>query len=570
MYFRKLTAPALQRQTLDVFPGFDRRPRAGAGTFAAAQNLSLEQYPAVTVRRGRGTVTQLAQSGGMTAKEALIWVDGTTLYVGGLATQPVLRRGKKQFVSMGAYLVIWPDKVWINLRDLSQFGHLDNTVTAQGEVTFSLCRGDGSPWGAYTVSREAPLQSGEGTLWLDLSGAAPVLRRYSGELWEEAADVCVRLQGSGIGAGFRAGDGVSVSGCEEASLNGLHVLRAVTDDTLIFSGTVAGDGVQNGGVTVSRSVPEMDFVTECGNRLWGCKYGVVNGRAVNEIYASKLGDFCNWNCYAGLSTDSYAVSRGSDGPFTAAASYLGSVLFFKENCIERLYPNASGAHSVVTLECPGVGRGSHKSVAAVDGTLYYLSRSGVCAFDGSLPRPVSAALEGMELHDGVAGAWQGSYYLSAGGADGQHLLVYDARRGLWQRQDELQVQDFACWEGELYALTADGAVLALSGQDGEAEGAVSWMAETGELHLTAAEQRYPVRLTLRLQLPRGSEVQAALSHDGGRMWKKQGTIRGGGDGAVTFHLRPRRSASLRLRLTGCGPCTLYALSTVYGKGSDET
>ena len=570
MYFHKLTVPALHRETVDVFPGFDRRPRAGAGVFAAAENLSLEQYPAMTVRPRRGQVTTLAQGGGMSAKEALIWVDGTTLYVGGLATEVMLRPGEKQFVSMGAYLVIWPDKVWINLRDLSSFGRLDNTVTAQGEVSFSLCRGDGSPWGEYTASTQAPLQSGDGALWLDLSGARPVLRRYSGELWEEAADVCVKVRGSGIGAGFREGDGVNVSGCEEAAGNGLHVLRAVTPDMLIFSGTVAGDSVQSGGVTVSRAVPDMDFVAECGNRLWGCKYGVVNGRAVNEIYASKLGDFCNWNCYAGLSTDSYAVSRGSDGPFTAAAAYLGSVLFFKENCIERLYPSASGAHSVVTLECPGVGRGSHKSVAAVDGTLYYLSPGGVCAFDGSLPRPVSAALEGMALHSGVAGAWQGSYYLSAEGEDGGHLLVYDARRGLWQRQDDLNVQDFACWEGELYALTEDGTVLALSGRDGEKEDKVCWLAETGEMHLAAAEHRYPVRLTLRLQLPRGSEVQAALSHDGGKTWHPQGSLRGGGDGAVTFHLRPRRSASLRLRLTGCGPCTLYALSAVYGKGSDET
>ena len=66
---------------------------------------------------------------------------------------------------------------------------------------------------------------------------------------------------------------------------------------------------------------------ECGNRLWGCKYGLVDGETVNEIYASKLGDFKNWNCFAGLSTDSYAAARGSDGPFTGAADYLGQPRF---------------------------------------------------------------------------------------------------------------------------------------------------------------------------------------------------------------------------------------------------
>ena len=56
---------------------------------------------------------------------------------------------------------------------------------------------------------------------------------------------------------------------------------------------------------------------------------MTDGKAVNEIYASKLGDFKNWNCYAGRSTDSYVATRGSDGPFTGAADYLGSPLFFR-------------------------------------------------------------------------------------------------------------------------------------------------------------------------------------------------------------------------------------------------
>lgn len=30
-------------------------------------------------------------------------------------------------------------------------------------------------------------------------------------------------------------------------------------------------------LTVSRSVPEMDYVIECGNRLWGCKYACGRG-----------------------------------------------------------------------------------------------------------------------------------------------------------------------------------------------------------------------------------------------------------------------------------------------------
>lgn len=47
-------------------------------------------------------------------------------------------------------------------------------------------------------------------------------------------------------------------------------------------------------IELERKAPEMDFVIECGNRLWGCRYEVTDqSRLYNEIYASKLGDFKN-------------------------------------------------------------------------------------------------------------------------------------------------------------------------------------------------------------------------------------------------------------------------------------
>ena len=37
-------------------------------------------------------------------------------------------------------------------------------------------------------------------------------------------------------------------------------------------------------------MPNMDFVIESENRLWGCRYGIANnGEVVNEIFA-KMGD----------------------------------------------------------------------------------------------------------------------------------------------------------------------------------------------------------------------------------------------------------------------------------------
>ena len=54
------------------------------------------------------------------------------------------------------------------------------------------------------------------------------------------------------------------------------------------------------------------------------------------IYACKLGDPTNWFSYRGIAADSYAVTVGSDGAFTGAATCMGYALFFKENTLHKL------------------------------------------------------------------------------------------------------------------------------------------------------------------------------------------------------------------------------------------
>ena len=104
------------------------------------------------------------------------------------------------------------------------------------------------------------------------------------------------------------------------------------DDYIVVIGILDTTQTISNSITIERRMPSMDFVTESENRLWGCRYGTANnGEVVNEIYSSKLGDFKNWNCFMGLSTDSYVASCGTDGQFTGAITHLGYPLFFKEN-----------------------------------------------------------------------------------------------------------------------------------------------------------------------------------------------------------------------------------------------
>lgn len=103
-------------------------------------------------------------------------------------------------------------------------------------------------------------------------------------------------------------------------------------------------------VRMERRVPDLDYVTECDNRVWGCS------SKENVIYACRLGDPTNWFSYRGIAADSYAVTVGSDGAFTGAATCMGYALFFKENTLHKLYGSKPSDFQLTSLRCRGVAK----------------------------------------------------------------------------------------------------------------------------------------------------------------------------------------------------------------------
>lgn len=120
-------------------------------------------------------------------------------------------------------------------------------------------------------------------------------------------------------------------------------------------------------ITARRRVPRLEYVTENANRVWGCN------SEENVIYSCKLGDPTNWYSYRGIASDSYAVNVGSDGPFTGAATCMGYVLFFKENCLHKLYGSRPADYQLVSVQCRGVAKQASKSMCVLAEVLYYLS-----------------------------------------------------------------------------------------------------------------------------------------------------------------------------------------------------
>lgn len=578
--FPYLSPTEQTRLTVQSFAGYDHRPACQEGAFYDAQNLSTRLYPLLSTRPERGVVKRLDSPGGMIGKDALAVVDGGTLYYNGAPT-PVtgLAPGEKQLVGMVAYILIFPDKIYFNTEDHTDHGSMEADYFYEGSVKYSLCTADGEYIGEPERSDTEPREPENGALWLDGDGVS--LRRYSSALgvWAEVEGVYTRAEFSTEGqipALFSALDGVEVSGCCFDCLNGEKIIYALGGaegerDYIVLAGLIDASRIDEGAaMRIRRRLPEMDYVCQCQNRLWGCRYGRQGDKTVNELYCSALGDFKNFHQYLGLSTDSWTASIGSDGQFTGAVSYLGSPCFFKEDRIHRVTVSPIGAHRVDETVCRGVQKGSSKSLCVVGESLYYKSRNDICVWQGGFPQSVSAALGNVRYHDARAGAAGGKYYISMRGDDGGwRLFAYDTALGIWQREDALHAMCFADCGGELYCVDEDsGELIALCGTVGEPEGNFDWYAESGILRYFTPERQYISRLSLTMGMEADGEAAVYLRYDGRGEWEKAGEISLSGPATVTLPVRPRRCGYLQLRIAGRGQMTLYAISRILEKGSD--
>lgn len=582
MFFPKLKPLRSRRVTTDRFRGYEHRLHIPDGAFFETRNLSGDQYPLLASRRPRGLVASLENPGGLLEKDAPCWVAEGTLYVNGLATALTgLAPGEKQLVSMGAYVLIFPDKVYYNTADPADWGSMEASFKTLGAVTYTPCSVDGEAYTVGSIGPQEPAAPENGEIWIDTADGATVYRQWSqvSLLWVEIETVYTRIGFTSRGEIprlFRQYDGVSISGSQKEELNGEKILYAVggnenTDDFVVVTGLLREAYTDEGKqLKLERKLPPMDYACECQNRLWGCFYGSDGEKNLNEIYCSALGDFRNFRQYLGLSTDAWTVSVGSDGPWTGAVNYLGSPTFFKENRIHRVSVNSGGAHRLEETVCRGVQRGSHKSLCVVGETLLYKSRTEVCAWQGGFPQSVSGALGEKNYYEAVAGSIGEKYYISMrNDAGAWSLFVYDLGKGIWYREDGLHALCFArCGDSLLCIDARTGKLWDLQGAAGEQETPISWLAETGVQSYETPDRKCLTRFDFKLQLARGGWMKVFLNYDSGEDWLPAGEIEGRGLETVLLPVRPRRCDHLRLRLEGEGELRLFSITRKLRKGSD--
>ena len=614
------------RQLLRAFGGINETYSCSEAELSAALNFSGRGFPALQTRALRKKVRDVEKVNGMYHLNGLLICrgmgleyapDGQAGRTAAVTLENVLTDDRKELAGMGSKVLIWPDKLAFD----TETGQLEplgaKWELGDRKMTVCPCDTEGKVYEVAGAGDTEPESPEDGQLFLkgtagNLYDYESVLEKWSAKSgkWVQVLVNTVRMTCPGIGSLLKEGDTVTLTGMPQAvcdalaaDLNGEIVVQALEGDDLVASLTPAQDSsryygswtvtatgtswrsldgarTENEGLAVSitleRRVPELDFVTEQGNRVWGCS------KKENTIYACRLGDPTNWYSYRGIASDSYAVSVGSDGAFTGAASCMGYVLFFKENTIHKIYGSRPADYQVVSTQCRGVAKGASRSLSVINETLYYLSTEGVMAWDGSLPVNISGRLGRswlMNVKYAAGGALDARYYLYAKGSSGEtRLLVYDTERSLWHEENTNENSGSAAgWEmcstrQQLYLWDGEALWAAEPNRESDWDTAaakaaveqnVVFTATTGDIGLTSPDDKYVSRVTLRVDALAPSTLVVQVSCDGGE-WEKLGEAAVQHKWTqVNLPFVPARHDTLRLRISGTGQIAVRSIAFTF-------
>ena len=199
MKYPTLYSKESSRQMIDAFRGYNHNLRISDGEFFDMKNLTADHFPILSPRGARGVYAAPANPQGLIAKDALCYVDGANFVINGYPVDMGLSTDEeycpKQLISMGAYVIIMPDKKYINTLDLTDFGNIEASVETTEDVTFQLCTIDGAEYTDTTVSSDEPEEPVNMQYWIDTSTTPHALKQYSASsgMWVSVATTYVKI-----------------------------------------------------------------------------------------------------------------------------------------------------------------------------------------------------------------------------------------------------------------------------------------------------------------------------------------------------------------------------------------
>lgn len=588
------------------FGGLNNNLSARDGEIVWMENMSSREFPLLTPRKPRVYIQTISSPTGFGARDELYWTAGSGFYYKGTYKGAVDSSTQKQFAAMGNMILIFPDKKYYDI-DSGTFGNLAAGVSGQTGVQFQNGTYAGVPAEANTIYKAGAAWGFSAGDAIAISGCTThpennktaivrevdgdYLRFYEGTF---TLDITVRYTAGeeGLPAGtyhfeglqftlssdMSEGDTLTWNGTSiTAVIGGVTSTIAVTTGTggelLVFS-DIPTNYTEAGTLSLGREVPDLDYVCVNENRLWGCKG--------DTIYASALGDPFNFNVFDGLSSDSWTSAVPDEGDFTACVSYGGYPIFFKENSICKVQGDKPSNFQWTLSSRFGVKEWSSWSLAVAGETLFYLSRAGICSYNGGAPRVISESLGANTRWAEASGGSDGiRYYVSLQDydeSDVSGLYVFDTRYGVWHREDSVS-GTFAFCDESLYMVDLDtGKLWRLDGDTdyGSAEGTITWQvkfADSDNFYETtdsnSQNKKGPLRILIRATLPENSTIEVKIRYDDGTT-HTVGTITGTASAKKKTYILPlilRRCDHYQLSMDGYGDAVIYSIAVERYSGS---
>lgn len=443
-----------------AFRGLNLTNATQDGEFSDTLGLSTTDFPYLTQ-----IVKRTMQTGYTTPTDAYVWdghlyvVDGTSLKKDKTAIAgATLTSGQKQMAVINTKLVIYPDKIYIDMTDNSVHSLVNKSET----------------YATYTITTNS-------------------------------------IQATGIATAFADGDVVDVTG---TGIEGKRIVVQEVDtdtDTITFVDGAITLGTYSGNLSVKTSTPDLDFICSSNNRIWG----VCN--ADNTVYASALGDPTTFFDYTGES-GSYSLAIGSDGDFTGICNYGGAVCVWKENILHKILGSYPSEYYMVDYPVYGVQKGSEKSLVVINNVLYYKGIFGVYQYGGNTPQNISVNLGNTIYKDAVAGTDGRKYYINMKDAAGNfHLYAYDLLRGFWMKEEDGEMPAITNIDQDLYfikkTVVSNSDVYTLYKTGTGVDLALEW---TGEFVETTEDMFYRkgyLKLLVRLDMALESSIKIYAKED---------------------------------------------------------
>lgn len=485
------------------------------------------------------------------------WSNGKYIGYKGIAysiNQGTAQQSPVRLLSMDTKIIEFPNNVYLDTAALDKgVQPLGVSITLNNgddgnKPYIAMCDRDGTVLEGVSVSKTEPEDKEKYKYWVDISQSTPSVKVYSSAqaLWVNYSTVYARLYGVDINS-IRKGDTVRIT-LNDDKLDGFdnefyYVYETLSDDnykgSVVISQLVQNKKELSQDVVISREIPDFDYVTVASNRVWGCKFGKdKNGKQVNQIYASALGDPTNWYVFQNTSEDSYYLTLGDDTEFTGAIALGGYPYFFKENGIYEIYGSYPAAYQLISYEQQGCENGSDKSIAVVDGDIFFKSPMGICVFSNGVVSQISKPLGDVVYHNAVGGGTCGEYYVSMLDENNNSAtFVFSTLYSLWIKLNNEMYKQFCCDKaGTVLAIKNDNTIASFGRMKTNMQGTLNngkedeleWTAETGPIDYSYPDRKYISNIIIRAIIEADAVLDVYIQYNSDGNWLHCGTLRGNG------------------------------------------